>query len=120
MELLREYWYGWKYFTQAEKENVIDTASYKELVYKMHEKGGLSAEKLLGRSSIFWDDMNFKKDNIFFKFQYTKLPAEYGTTTASPVLIPNLPAFSKNNSPSPERQRNIPNPASTFLSSPVK
>jgi len=77
MELLREYWYGWKYFTQAEKENIIDTSSYKELVCKMHEKGGLSAEKLLGRSSIFWDDMNFKKDNIFFKFQYTKLPAEY-------------------------------------------
>lgn len=89
MELLREYWYGWKYFTQAEKENVIDTASYKELVYKLHEKGGLSAEKLLGRSSIFWDDMNFKKDNIFFKFQYTKLPAEYHEFASSIVKVLN-------------------------------
>jgi len=49
-----------------------------------------------------------------------KVPAANGMTTASPDLTASFPEFSKSNSPSPERHRKIPNPASTFLSSPVR
>ena len=49
-----------------------------------------------------------------------KDPAANGITTASPRLTFIFSLFSKTNSPSPVKQRKIPKPASTFLSSPVK